>query len=390
MIPIEEAEKILSGVSAVPDIESIALPESLGRILAQDIVSAISMPPFDKSAMDGYALISGDNSGRFEVVDIIAAGQVPQKTITAGQCAKIMTGAMVPPGADRVVKVEVTEEKDGFMTITGEDPRENICKCGEDVKPGDVLLTAGHIIRPPEVGIIASMGLDRVQVYKAPVVGIITTGSEIREPGQPLQPGQIYNSNAYSIGAQASRIGAKVVYAGIVSDDIADIRDRIGHTIKETQVVLISGGVSMGDYDFVPRILKDLGVKLYFDKVAIQPGKPTVFGSKGDTLVFGMPGNPVSTFVIFEIFVRSVLCRLMGYDYKPVEIKGVMARDFTRKRKVRAAYVPVQLNRDNEVEPVEYHGSAHLSALSKANGLIQIPRGVSELKKGTHVYVRQI
>jgi molybdopterin molybdotransferase len=392
MIPIEEAEKILSSVNIdrTPQTEEINILDSLGRILGSDIVSSISMPPFDKSAMDGYALKADDDSESFEVVEIIAAGAAPTKTISKGQCAKIMTGAMVPDGADRVVKVEVTEEFDGFMRITDIDPNQNICYHGENIKPGDTILKAGHLIRPPEVGIIASMGLDKVNVYQQPLVGIVTTGTEIVEPGNPLAGGQIYNSNAYSLASQVRQTGAGVSYTGVVHDSVEHIKEKIENLLEETQLVLISGGVSMGDYDFVPHILKELEVNLHFDKVAIQPGKPTVFGTRGNTLVFGMPGNPVSTFTIFEVFVKPMLFRLMGHHYSPLLLKGILKRDLKRKRGIRTAYVPVQYDNDGLISPVEYHGSAHLSALSRANALLKIPRGVLEIPEGSTVNVRQI
>ena len=390
MIPIEEAEKILNKITSSPDTEEVVLMDSLGRVLGQDIVSGISMPPFDKSAMDGYAVVSNDDSKKFEIMEVIAAGNVPQKVVGKGQCSKIMTGAMLPPGADRVIKKEVTEEKDGSMYLTGEDKNLNICYLGEDVKPGDVVLKRGHLIRPPEVGIIASMGLSALQVYKKPRVGIITTGSEIVMPGRKLSKGQINNSNAYSISDQVIQTGAEVTFAGIVGDDKTNIKEKISELLVKCHMVLISGGVSVGDYDFVPGILKDLSIKLHFDKVAIQPGKPTVFGTRGDTLVFGLPGNPVSTFTIFEVFVKPVLYRLMGYDYRPLLLKGVMKKDFKRRRSIRTAYVPVKYHNDGFVEPVEYHGSAHLTALPQANALLKIPTGLNKVLKGSVVYVRQI
>ncbi len=390
MIPIEEAEKILNRITCQPGTEEVPLMESLARVLGQDIVSQVSMPPFDKSAMDGYAIRSDDDSRTFNIVEVIAAGSVPVKAIDKGECAKIMTGAMVPSGADQVIKIEVTEEKDGVMTITGEDKRVNICYRGEDVRPGDVILKAGHLIRPAEVGIIASMGINRVAVFKRPTVGIVTTGTEIKEPGQELEPGQIYNSNAYSISAQVVQTGALVTYAGIVSDQVDIISEKIKKLLAETQMVLISGGVSMGDYDYIPKILTDLGVQLHFDKVAIKPGKPTIFGTRGQTLVFGLPGNPVSTFIVFEILVKPVLYRIMGFNYTSTIIKSVMNKDFKRKQTERTAYIPVRFDEENRVEPVEYHGPAHLTALSTANGLLKVPRGVQQVSKGSTVYVRQI
>lgn len=390
MIPIEEAEQILNGIAFSPATEEVPILASMGRVLAQDVVSEIHMPPFDKSAMDGYALKGDDDSPSFQVVEIIPAGSVPTVTIKKGQCAKIMTGAMIPPGADRVVKVEVTTEAEGYMTLTSEDVHTNICKLGEDVKPGDTVLTAGRLIRPQEIGIMASMGLAKVTVFQRVMVAVITTGSEIVEPGQPLARGQIYNSNAYSISAQVQQTGAIVKYTGQVGDDMAQIKAKMEALLTETQVVLISGGVSMGDYDFVPAILKEMGVKLHFSKVAIQPGKPTVFGTRGDTLIFGMPGNPVSTFTVFEIFVKPILYKAMGLHFVPPMMRGTMKKEYVRKHTERTAYVPVSVDASGQVEPVEYHGSAHFNALSKADGLLKIPQGVRELLKGSVVDVRQI
>ncbi len=390
MIPIEEAEQILNSITFQPGTEEVPLLESLGRVLAQDIVSKISMPPFDKSAMDGYALMIDDDSPSYRVVEIIAAGSVPTLPIRKGECAKIMTGAMLPPGAGRVVKVEVTEEIDHLMRIKDQDFHTNICKLGEDVRPGDVVLTARRLIRPQEIGIIASMGLPRVNVFLRAKVGVITTGSEIIEPGIPLEMSQIYNSNAYSISAQVRQTGAEVIYTGQVADDVAQIKAKIEALLSETQVVLISGGVSMGDYDFVPAILRDMGVSMHFSKVAIQPGKPTVFGTRGDKMIFGMPGNPVSTFTVFEVFVKPILYKAMGFEYRPPVLRGTMKKDFLRKHTERTAYVPVCFDCEGQVEPVEYHGSAHFNALSRAHGLLKIPRGVQELPKGSVVDVRQI
>ena len=218
MIAIEDAEKILNEIIVKVGTEQVPLMDSLNRVLAQDIVSKIEMPPFDKSAMDGYALSSADRSEKYKVIETIAAGNTPAKTINKGECAKIMTGAMLPQGADRVIKREIVTEQDGFMRIVEEEPVKNICYKGEDLKIGDLVLTSGSLIRPQEVAIIASMGLSAVSVYKKPLVGILTTGSEIVEPGGELGAGQIYNSNAYSLSAQLLRIGAAVEYGGIAVD----------------------------------------------------------------------------------------------------------------------------------------------------------------------------
>ncbi len=389
MIPIEDAEKILKEIEVKPEIETIPLTDCLGRVLAQDIVSKIDMPPFDKSAMDGFALRSGDDSRRFKIAETIAAGDIPQTEIKKGKCARIMTGAMLPKGADLVIKREIVEERDGYITILEKEPAVNICRKGEDVKIGDLILQPGTLIRPQEVAVLAAMGRDRVSVFKRPGVGILTTGSEIVEPGGKLKQGQIYNSNAYSLAAQIRQLGAEVHYGGIVNDDQKAIKEQTVKLFARNHMVIISGGVSMGDFDFVPQILEDLGVKLFFQKVAIKPGKPTVFGTMGDKVFFGLPGNPVSTFVVFEIFVKPFLYRMMGYQYEPLLIKGEMKKDLTRAKSSRPAFIPVRCQ-DGLVEVIEYHGSAHINALTKANSLLKIPAGVQHVSKGSTVHVRSI
>ncbi|MCK4761496.1 MAG: molybdopterin molybdotransferase MoeA [Candidatus Aminicenantes bacterium] len=389
MIQVEDAEKILNKIEIKPAIEEVPLLEALGRVLAGDVVSKIDMPPFDKSAMDGFAFSSSDKSPAYKIVETIAAGDIPQKELKKGECAKIMTGAMLPKGADRVIKREITAEEDGFMTILEEEKTLNVCHKGEDVKTGDLILSSGALIRPQETAIIASMGRAAVPVYKKPLVGILTTGSEIVEPGGELRQGQIYNSNAYSLTAQVRHMGAAVEYGGIALDDKTGIKEQVSRFFEKVDMVIISGGVSMGDFDFVPGILEELGVKLYFQKIAIKPGKPTVFGTKDETVFFGLPGNPVSTFVVFEIFVKPFLYRMMGFSYEPFFIEAMMKQDYKRKKSARTAFLPV-MYRDGFVETVEYHGSAHLYALSQANALLKVPAGQDRVLKGSTVYVRQV
>ncbi len=388
-MPIEDAEKILKELPVQPGKEEVPLEECLNRVLAQDIISTINMPPFNKSAMDGFALSSKDHGPQYRIIETIAAGDIPQQTVQKGECARIMTGAMLPAGTDRVIKREVVEDKDGFMRILEDETVTNVCYKGEDVSVGDLVLQAGTRIKPQHVAILASMGQARVPVFKRVRVGIVTTGSEIVKPGEPLKDGQIYNSNAYSLAAQVETTGAIVHYGGIVPDDKEDIRSLISRLFQENDMVIISGGVSMGDFDFVPGILADLGVKLYFQKLAIKPGKPTVFGTKGEKKFFGLPGNPVSTFVIFEIFVKPFLYRMMGCECVPPMIKGHMKKAYKRKKTGRTAFIPV-IYRDGEVETIEYHGSAHIYSLDKANGLVKVPAGMKEIPAGSILDVRQI
>jgi molybdopterin molybdotransferase len=390
MIPLNEAETNITTVPVYPETEVVPLTECSCRILAEDIISPLNIPGFHKSAMDGYAINSSDHSPEYKVIEVIPAGKVPIKRIGTGECAKIMTGAMVPMGADRVVIKEVVEEKKGIMRITGEDPNVNICFMGEDVKQGDKVLFSGTLIRPQEVAVIASMGKVEVHVYKRPLVGVIATGSELIEPGQALlKQGQIFNSNSYSIAAQVKKTGARVYIHGVAVDTEKDIMEAIESLLHSCDMILLSGGVSVGDYDLVPGILQKLNVAVHFEKIAVKPGKPTHFGTKGKTFFFGVPGNPVSTFVIFELLIKSLLYRMMGHTYVPLILEGTLTMPVKRKRAGRSAFVPV-LYDHGKVEPVEYHGSAHIHALTKANGLVNIKRGVHEIPAGKKVDVRSI
>ncbi len=389
MISVEKAFEILENVKCSTSSERIPLLSSAGRILAEDLISTIEMPPYNKSAMDGYAVSSEDSSDNFRILEVIAAGSLPTEKVVPGTCSKIMTGAMMPEGADKVMIVENCNEQDGIMTPDGPQRPGNVCIQGEDVKIGDILLTKGTHIESAEIGVLAAAGRSEVEVFSKPVVGIITTGSEIVEPGNPLKEGQIYNSNTYSIAAQLTAAGAETVYEGIVPDNYDETKNRITDLFNRVDIVVISGGVSMGDFDYVPAVLKEIGVKLHFNKVAIKPGKPSTFGTWKDKFLFGLPGNPVSTFVITELFVKPVLYRIMGSKYRPQVLKGTVETAMKRKRAERASFVPVFYD-EGVIKSIEYHGSAHIFALPKANALLEFPAGEDIIPEGSIVNVRSL
>jgi molybdopterin molybdotransferase len=389
MVNIEEAERILDEWPRQPVEEEIPLAAVLGRILARDIASPFDMPPFDRSAMDGYAVFSGDRSEKFRVAAALAAGDVPPAPLKEGECVRIMTGAMLPAGADRVVRREIAVEQEGFMRITGEDPADNIRRKGEDLAAGQILLPRGSPVRSREMAILASAGLGIIPVYKRPVTGIATTGSELLEPGTPLREGLIYNSNAVSLGAQIGEVGAESRFFGTVPDEEEALLSSLESFFQNCDLLILSGGVSAGDYDYVPQALRSAGFRLHFEKIAVQPGMPTVFGTRDEKVVFGLPGNPVSTFVIFEILIKPFLFRMMGHEYKPFFIRGTLEEDYRRKNAARTAFIPVLYNA-GKVRIIPYHGSAHLLALHSANALISVPRGVLEIPAGSVLDVRQI
>lgn len=386
--PDTALEVILSSKVSLK-LEHIEVIKSLGRILGTDIYSPIEIPAFNKSAMDGYAYISSDSSDEFKVVEVVPAGYVPKKAIKLGECAKIMTGAMLPSGADKVIRVEYTQEKESIVKFLKGDTTENVCFRGENVKKGDKILTKGELIRVNEIATLSSIGLADIEVYKQPVVGLIVTGSELVNPGETIEPGKIYNSNGPQIYNQITSIPVPCNYYGIVTDDETLTTECIDKALNECDLVIISGGVSMGDYDFVPSVLKKLSVNLKFEQIAIKPGKPTVFGEINNTFVFGLPGNPVSTFIIFELFVKPFIYKIMGHDFKPHNCVGTLRNTIKRKVADRVEYKPIYFD-GNYIQAVDYLGSAHINALCQTNAFIRLEQNVLELKEGTVINVRQL
>ncbi|MCK5683016.1 molybdopterin molybdotransferase MoeA [bacterium] len=387
MIRPEKALEIVLDREITVKSEELPLNDCFNRILAEDVVSGVELPPFNKSAMDGFAFTPSENYSKYRIIEDIAAGSVPEKDLGPSECSRIMTGAMVPNGATNVIRVEFTSESDGFMTISKPDEYVNICKVGENLKIGQSVLGKGTLIRPQEIATLACIGKNQVKVSKKPVIGVINTGSEIIEAGGTAGKGQIFNSNGPQLCAQINTMNVELKYYGIVQDEKELIRAIIKKAFSECDFILLSGGVSMGDYDFVPDVLKELGVLLHFEKVAIKPGKPTVFGDKDGKFFFGLPGNPVSTFVIFEYFVKPLIYKTMGYEHTPQIAKGKTNRDFFRKNSQRVEYVPVYFYGDKITLP-DYHGSGHINIMTESNALICIEQGIHEIKKGTEIDVR--
>jgi len=379
------------GSARLVGAEQVALESALGRILAADVPSDMDLPPFNKSAMDGYACRRADLANTLEVIETIPAGVVPRKPIGPNQCAKIMTGGQAPDGADCVIMVEHTENPtEDTVRFVGEDMNDNICLKGEDARKGDIVLRRGARLNPAAIAALATVGCCRPLVSKRVRVGIITTGDEIVEPDQtPTQP-QIRNSNGSQLLAQAKEMGAAARYFGIARDTDDALDAKVKEAAAASDVILLSGGVSMGDFDLVPGMLRQNGFELLFENVATKPGKPTVFGVSEKAFVFGLPGNPVSTFVIFELFVKPFLFKMMGHDFRPRTIEARLEQTMSRRKTERMSWIPVALTEAGGVLPVEYHGSAHVHALCLADGLIAMPVGVGELKEGSHVHVRQI
>ena len=394
MISVDEAiKKVMEKISPTGETEEVDLMEATGRVLAEDICSDIDISPFDKSAMDGYAVIAEECPGEFEIIEVIPAGHTPQKEVISGAVSKIMTGAPVPKGADSVVMVEKTEEtgKDRVKILTDSRKGKNIIQKGEDVKAGDPVLRKGTYLSPGEIASLATVGRKMVRVFRRVKAAVLATGTELVEPTEFPLFGKIRNSNSYSLSSQTLTAGAVPNYLGIASDREEELKEMMKKGL-DYDMFLISGGVSVGDFDFVPKILRELGVDIVFHNVRMKPGKPLIFGLSGRTAVFGMPGNPVSTLVAFELFVRPAIYRMSGREVdSELFFSSVLAKDYKRKRGEREQFVPVRLffeNRTVKCEPVKYHGSAHILSLPHANGLMRIPVDVLTMSKGEECQVR--
>lgn len=388
MISFEEAYAIALDTVQRVGTETVALREVAGRILAQEIVADMAMPPFDRAMVDGFACRRVDLDTKLTVVETIAAGYAPEKRIEPGTCAKIMTGAPVPEGADCVFMVEHSEELDGGVRFVAEKTGDNIAPMGKDVQPDDTLLRPGHRLAPPDIAVLASMGYPEVTVSCRPNVGVIATGDELVTPAEKPTPVQIRNSNAYSLCAQVEAMGCVANFEGIARDTEASLREVIGGAMERNDVVLLSGGVSMGEFDLVPTILKELGVEILFDRVRIQPGKPTTFGKSDRVFCWGLPGNPVATYTIFELAVKAFLFKMMGHDYSPPMLQMRLGETFSRKAGARKAWVPVMVSDAGTLTKIPYHGSAHINALCHAHGIIPFPEGTTEMVEGTVVELR--
>lgn len=395
MISVEDAVRIVVENVEILEPQLVDIQDALGYSLAVDVISDIDMPPFNKSAMDGYALIAEDTSFapvELEVIENISAGCLPKMNIKRGQASRIMTGAIVPETADAVIMVEDTESIEGankVRILKQVKMGKNIAIRAEDMRQGQVVLKKGKALRPQEIGVLASVGVKDVQVIRSPSIGIIATGDELVEIDKKPDLGQIRNSNSFSLASQALQLVKDVEILGIAKDKKEDISSMICSGLKK-DILILSGGVSMGDYDLVGEVLKGLGTHIYFDKVALRPGKPTLFGKNGDTVIFGLPGNPVATLVTFELFVYPAIRKMMGFNrYNRPLIKAVLKGDYQVRGK-RKEYRPAFIEQEGErlqVSPVPWHGSADLLSMTIANCLLIVPDDLAKLNAGQLVDV---
>lgn len=393
MLPVDEALEIVLRNAKSLGTEEVTFHACPGRLLREDVVSDLDMPPFPRSAVDGFALRAEELSetpARFDLVGEIPAGSFPDFRVEPGEAAQIMTGAPVPDGANAVQMVEQSRtEGDQVEILSPVERGQNIAPRGSEVQEGDVVLRAGTRLDAAAVAVAATAGKTRLVVGRRPRASIIATGDELVHPSEVPGPGQIRNSNGFSLKAQCGRTPASTSYLGVAKDDEKSLEELIRRGL-EGDLLLLSGGVSMGRFDLVEKVLERLGVRLLFEAVALKPGKPLVFGLANEgTLVFGLPGNPVSTMVTFELFVRPAIGRLEGAR-RPVRplVAAVLAHRLTN-RGPRRAFLPGWVAADSEgmlhATPIPTRGSGDIVAFSKGNALLVVPEDRDAIPAGERV-----
>ena len=397
MIPVAEAiDIVLAQTSALP-VESVAISESIGRILAEDIVADTDLPPFDRAQMDGYAVRAADvanTPARLKIVGESAAGAGWHDEMKASEAVRIMTGAPVPSGADAVQQVELTSELNGggeVEILQSVEVGRSIVRRADEIKVGETVLRAGDDINAQTIATLASFGYAQVKVGRRPRVAVMATGSELVDVDRKPARDQIRDSNNYMIEAYAKLAGATVERLPLAGDDRDGLKKEMTAAIERCDVLITSGGVSMGVYDFTKAAFKDLGAEIFFERVALRPGKPTVFGRIGKTLLFGLPGNPVSVAVTFNLFARTALRVMQGASEPTLHHEyAVLARDLKGSAD-RESYLPAVLRTDDKgtllAEPLKWGGSSDFVSFARATALINVPAGSKMFPSGSPVRI---
>ncbi len=394
MLSYEEALEKLLGHIPEPKPARVPLREALGRVLAAPVLADSDLPPFKKSFVDGFAVRSqdvGQAPVKLEIVGIVAAGDLEQPRLESGQAVQIMTGAPLPAEADAVQMVEkthrVSESEVELLEPVG--PADNVAARGSEVQEGETVLSRGRVVGAAEAGVLATFGQAEVEIFAAPRVAVIPTGDELVAVDQKPAFGQIRNSNAYTLWAQCRRLGLDARVLPPVPDEPDQVRRSIQEGLR-CDLAIFTGGVSMGEYDYVPRVLAEEDVTIFFHKAAIKPGKPILVGKKGDHVIFGLPGNPVSAFVTFELFVRPAVRRWMGFQRHSLrKVSGELVAPAKQKpgrkffKQARTDWVEGRF----QVRPIETQGSSDLVAFSSANSLLILEADVAHLKAGQKVEV---
>lgn len=392
---VDEAREIVLNKVKELDSEKAKIEEAVGRVLYRDIVATRDMPPFDRAAMDGYAVRAEDTFGASQtnpiylrVIGEASIGNVSEISVGEKEAVKIMTGTPMPRGANAVVMFEhVNELGDEIEVLKPVTPGKNVSLRGEDFKKGDTILKKGRVLKPQDIAVLASLGYREVEVYRRPKVGVISTGDELINPGESLKEGKIYDVNGYSLVVLSKMNGALAERIGIVRDNYDDIKNTIKNAVKRYDVVIVSGATSVGKRDYIPLIAKELG-EILFHGVAMRPGEPTGCAVIDGKILFMLPGYPVASIVAFENFVKPTIQKMQGYicdDYPRVKLK--------LKRKIagslgRRDFVRVRITKDGMVEPIRVSGSGIITSLVKADGIVIVPENREGFEEGDEVEVR--
>ncbi len=384
LLSIDEAlARVLEHVQPLAD-ELVGVGDASGRVLAADAVARVDLPPFRSSAMDGYAVRSSDTPGSLLVAGQSAAGHPATVPLGARAAIAISTGAVVPDDADAVVPVEYTQRDGDAVEVEQVAPGENVRPRGGDIAAGDTVVPAGATCGPAQLGALAAVGLEGVRCARRPRVAVLATGSELRRAGETLGPGEIYESNTVMLAAQLRRAGAEPEVHAAVADDAAATRAALERAL-EADVLITSGGVSVGEHDLVRGLLAELGAVEVFWRVAVKPGKPVAFSTRGSTLVFGLPGNPVSSFVGFELLVRPALAALQGAtEPRPAFLPGRLGISL-RRNAARDEFVRARIEDGGLAQPLRGQESHMIARAAHANALVLVPRGGGELAAGAAV-----
>ncbi|MCP9496723.1 MAG: molybdopterin molybdotransferase MoeA [Pyrinomonadaceae bacterium MAG19_C2-C3] len=397
MIPVNQALEIIRAEIESFGSERIELSKALGRVLRQDVVADCDLPPFNRSQMDGYAVRSVDTTDApltLRLVGEAAAGSAWKGELKAGEAVRIMTGAPVPVGADAVQRLEVAHESADktFVEINEVTPcGQFIIERASEVREGVRVLAAGERITANMVATLASFGYDTVDVGKRPHVAIMATGAELVPPGVRPAESQIRDSNSHSIEALVQLAGGLPRRLPIVGDNPAALKLAISEAIQDADVVILSGGVSVGDYDFTKPVLRELGAQIFFERVRVRPGKPTVFAKINDVLIFGLPGNPVSAAVTFNLFARPALLWMQGTTDATLRESRALLSHRVKSARERTSYLPARIKHDDDgrsiVEPLKWGGSSDFVSFARAEALIVVPADVGTLNAHTPVNI---
>jgi molybdopterin molybdotransferase len=389
LLTIDEARaRVLATVTAL-DAAELPIADALGRVLAEDVVAARDVPGFANSAMDGFAIRGGPAGRTLRIVGESRAGAPSPVPVGDGEAVRISTGAALPDGADAILPAEAADDHGDTVSPTEDVAAGNHVRGpGEDLRAGATVLRAGATLGPAELGLAVEAGRATVRCTRLPRVAVLATGDELFAPGEPLSPGQLHNSNAVTLGALARRAGAELVHTGEVADDAQATRAAIERALDGADVLLLTGGVSVGPHDHVKPALSALGVEEVFWRVALRPGKPLWFGRRGARVVFGLPGNPVSAVVCFLLFARPALAAMQGAPAPPPRGRAVLGAPVPRQR-TREEAVRVRLE-DGRALPTGPQGSHQLSSMLGADALAIVPRGEGEIAAGVEVEIERI